>query len=299
VELRRLKYFLAVAEELHFGRAAERLHIVQPAISRQIALLEAELGLKLFERTKRRVSLTPAGEVFATDVRQVLHRLDHSVETARRVAAGKSGRLEIGFIGPVMDSFLPRLLAEHRADAPDVVVDLHEMGSASQVAALCQGTLDCGFVRLPARADELSFLTLFRESIVIARPRSHPLSEHRSLPLAALAREWFIMIPREWEPGLYQTYIALCANAGFTPNVAQETNSIHSVLGLVAAETGVAFVPASVTGLRKKNVVYRPLQEARLLEVAAAWRTDSTSRTLPAFLEIAARHAVDEPIRGE
>ena len=151
MELRHLRYFVAVAEELHFGRAAQRLHIVQPALSKQIASLEAELGIQLFNRTKRRVTITDAGRALYEEVRVILQRIDRAVETAQMTAAGQVGSLDIGFIGPAMWSVLPKLLAEHHKRVPDVRFRLAELSSAAQLASLRDGALDAGFVRLPLR----------------------------------------------------------------------------------------------------------------------------------------------------
>ncbi len=296
MELRHLRYFVAVAEELHFGRAAERLHIVQPALSKQVSALEQELGVQLLNRTKRRVSLTDAGEAFLGEAREVLRQSTHAIETARRAARGEHGRLEIGYVGPAIESILPGIVREYRDRYPDVKLDLHELTSLMQMRRLREGVLDVGFLRTRANDDELVFRSVFRESILLALPCGHPLAAREEVLLEQLADEPFVQIPRRREPATYDRLIAFCRNAGFSPNIVQEAERVPSVLGLVASGVGVAFAPGSAQQLRRAGVVYRALKDASFTyEVVLAHRRDGVSPALHRFLETVDELVPEEP----
>ena len=283
MELRHLRYFVTVAEELHFGRAAERLHIVQPALSKQIISLESELGVKLLHRTKRQTRLTEAGEAFYKEARWIVERTERAAEAARRAANGMTGRLGVGFVGPASYSILPRALRVFRERLPNVELGLHEWTSVRQIERLTTGTVqECeiqvGFVRLPVSVagDSLVLEPVLKEGVIAAIPEEHPLAVGSDLPVSALAQEPFIMIARHREPGLYDHYISLCHQAGFGPRVVQEANRIHTIIGLVASGMGVAFAPASIEQLQRPGVVYRKLTgKVPELEMAAVWRQEN------------------------
>lgn len=292
MELRHLKYFVAVAEELHFGRAAARLHVVQPAVSKQVSNLEKELGVRLFRRTKREVLLTDAGTVLYKDARRILGESERAAETARRAGRGQIGRLTVGFIGPAIYGILPLILRTYRERFPSVEMDLHEWTTTEQVKRLHSGFLDIGFVRLPVDDEEFLLERVFWEPVAVALPREHPLAENEKVPLEMLANESFIMIPRWREPGLYDHYITLCRQAGFSPQVVQETHRIQTSVGLVASGMGVAFVPASTRKLKRPEVVYRGLKGSFAdLEMAIAWRRDDATAVLREFREVVAEIA--------
>jgi DNA-binding transcriptional LysR family regulator len=286
VELRHLRYFAAVAEELHFGRAAQRLHIVQPALSKQIASLEAELGLQLFHRTKRRVTITDAGRALYEDVRVILQRVDRAVETAQMTAAGQIGSLDIGFISPAMWSVLPSVLEKHHRRLPDVRFRLAELSSVAQVAALRDGTLDAGFVRMPMRDyDDVEFTVVHRERFVVTLPDRHPAARHTSLDLAELATEPFIFVPRRVEPGYYDRCIALCQAFGFSPTIVEEGTGPTAICGMVATGLGITLSPASILNAPWPGVVFRELDRAGLeLELAVATRREEPSAALGGFM---------------
>jgi len=287
VELRHLRYFVAVAETLHFGRAAARLHIAQPPLSRQIRQLEAELGVRLFERTQRRVQLTSAGQVFLAEARRILAQVDRAVSAARQVARGETGALAVGFIGAASYSILPAVVQAFRARYPRVDVALHEMSTEQQLAALREGRIEVGFVRPPVDDAHLAAETVLREPLLVALPRAHPLARRRALPLAALAREPFVLFPRPLGPGLYDQIMALCREAGFRPSVTQEALQTQTIARLVRAGVGVSLVPASVRNLRERGVIYRPLQDATAdVEMAVAWRREAASALVQHYLAV-------------
>jgi len=284
-----MRYFVAVAEELHFGRAAERLHIVQPALSKQVAGLEGELGVRLLERTKRRVQLTEAGRVFLGEARAILAATEGAAEAARRAARGQIGKLGIGFIGPATYNVLPRMLKTYRERYPDVELDLHEWTTSEQFKRLHEDSIQVGFVRLPISDDGLVFETVLREPVMVVLPEDHPLAAWDEVPLKSLSDEPFVLIPRRREPGLHDRYITLCRSAGFGPRVVQEANRIHTIVGLVASGMGVSFAPASTRALQRPGVVYRRLLgPSPTLEMAVVRRREDPSPVLRAFLEIVA-----------
>jgi DNA-binding transcriptional LysR family regulator len=295
MELRHLRYFVAVAEELHFGRAAERLHLAQPPLSRQIRQLEAELGVRLLERTKRRVQLTSAGQVFLREARDILAQVDHAADLARQAARGETGQLAVGFIGAASYSVLPVVLQAFRARFPQVALALQELTTAQQLAALREGRLQVGFVRPPVEDPRLAAETILREPLLVALPRAHRLAGRSAVALDALAREPFVLFPRPLGPGLYDQIMALCQRAGFAPRVTQEARQMQTITRLVGAGIGVSLVPSSVQNLRGFGVAYRPLADATPdVEMALAWRRDDPSEVLQRFLEVAREAAASQ-----
>ncbi|HEY7119759.1 MAG TPA: LysR family transcriptional regulator [Tepidisphaeraceae bacterium] len=291
MELRHLRYFVAVAEELHFGRAARRLHLQQPPLSRQIQRLEEELGVKLFERTNRKVELTPAGRVFLERSRRVLEQADLAVHAARRAGRGETGSLAVGFVGSATYGVLPQILRLFRRRFPDVELVLYEMGSTAQQRAVAEGRLNLGLVRIPrdkaGRDESLAEQVVQREPLAVALPRGHALAKVDALPLAKLAAEPFILFPRESRPSYSDLVLDACAKAGFVPTVAQQTQEVQTAVSLVAAGIGVTLVPDSVRSLRRDNVVYKPLAPpAPISELTAIYRRGDDSPVLARFLEI-------------
>jgi DNA-binding transcriptional LysR family regulator len=288
VELRHLRYFVAVAEELHFGRAAARLHLAQPPLSRQIQQLENELGVRLFERGKRRVALTDAGAVFLDHARAVLAQADAAVEAARGAARGEAGKLTVGFIGAASYSVLPGIVQAFRTRVPDAELVLQELTTAEQLAALRAGQLRAGLVRPPVADATLAAETILREPLVVALPAGHPLAAQRRLALAALAAEPWVLFPRRLAADLYDQIVALCERAGFRPRLAQEAVQMQTVVRLVGAGGGVSLVPRSVRTLHSAGVAYRPLRDGpATVEMAVAWRRDDESPLLRQFLDVA------------
>jgi DNA-binding transcriptional LysR family regulator len=261
VELRQLRYFIAVAEDLSFSRAARRLHISQPPLSTQIMALERELQTRLFDRTNRGVSLTAAGRVFQSEMQSVLARLEHGKAQARHVGQGQMGSLSIGFVSIAAYSFLPVALKEFGVRSPGVEVQLHELTTDAQILELRAGRLDLGIALGPVQESDLVFEALCKEELVLAAPEEHRLSRAKgALELRLAAQENFIVPPRSVAPGLYDLVITRCHDSGFSPRITQHARQMQTVVSLVAAGMGVALVPSSVQTLRRVGVTYRRLR---------------------------------------
>jgi DNA-binding transcriptional LysR family regulator len=294
MELRHLRYFVAVAEELHFHRAADRLHISQPPLSQQIRALEAELGVALFERNRRRVELTPAGQSFLTDARGILEATERAADRARRVAGGELGELSIGFVGSATFSpVLPAILRDFRARFPDVGLSLRELQTAEQLAALVAGRIDVGVIRGPLDAAELDpgleLVVIQREQLVVALPEAHPLAEQPRLHAADLRGETFVILRRHESPGLFASLTAVMGAAGGVPEDVLEVAEMQTVIALVASGVGISLVPAAVGESERAGVAFRPLADpSPTTELALAWRTSRSSPVRDAFLAVAA-----------
>jgi DNA-binding transcriptional LysR family regulator len=292
VELRQLRYFVAVAEELHFRRAAERLHISQPPLSQQIRALEDELGFALLVRTRRRVELTPAGEAFLRDARALLGELEGAVATARRIDSGQTGRLRINFVGSALFSIVPGTVERFRRTRPAVEIELRERPTVDQLRAVRTGLADVGLVRPPIEDDgQLSVRTVLRERTVAALPAGHALARLSRLPLRRLAAEPLVLFPRDQAPGFHDLLIDALAGAGSGPGVIQYAPEMLTIIGLVAAGTGVSFVPESVQRLALDGVIYRPVTGAPRSELVAITRAGDDSALVRAFVaEATAAH---------
>ncbi len=286
MELRQLRYFVAVAEELHFRRAAARLHVSQPPLSQQIRGLEQEIGCQLLRRTRRQVELTPAGAAFLHDARTLLGQLDGAVTTARRIDSGQSGRVRINFVGSALLSIVPGAVQRFRAARPDVEIELHERPTADQLKAISAGTTDIGLVRPPIeQSDDLRDELVIREHTVAAVPDDHPLAAMRRVPLRRLAAEPLILFPREQAPGYHDLLISTLAATGVHPRVVQYAPEMLTIIGLVAAGLGVTLAPASVARLALAGVTYRPLAGAPTSQLLAITRADSDSPLIRAFIQ--------------
>lgn len=266
MELRHLRYFVAVAEEKHVTRAAERLGIQQPPLSIQIRALEEELGVQLFRRKPRGVELTDAGAAFLERVRVILDQVERATATTRRTARGEQGRVVVGFTSSApFHPFVPRVIRTFREMSPLVSLVLEESGSSELVQALHNEEIDAAFIRSPvADVVGLTVRPLLKERMLVAMPTGHALaksvnSKTAPLPLSELASETFILYKRPGGPGLYDTIITACHGAGFSPKVGQEAPRIISTLNLVAAGLGVSIVPESLRRLQMDGVVYRRL----------------------------------------
>lgn len=292
IEIRLLRQFVAVAEELHFHRAAERLHMAQPPLSQAIRRLETEIGAPLFIRNNRNVALTRAGVSFLDTARAILDTLETGVEQARRVASGTSGSLRVVFVGTLHFNFLPKVVQAFRSRLPDVELMLREATTAEQIAALKAGSADIGLMRRPGAAvPELVFERIAREEIVVALPDDHAQAGSQQVPLAALARDNFIATPRSEGMGFYDQMIALCNAAGFSPRIVQEARQIETIAGLVAGGLGIALVPASIRQGLRDGIVFRQIStdgvdDARFLDVLAAWDASKPAPARERFLEI-------------
>jgi DNA-binding transcriptional LysR family regulator len=289
MELRHLRNFIAVAEELHFARAARRLHLSQPALSKQIQLLEQDLGFPLFHRTKQRVSLLDAGHVLLDEARRILRQAENSVESARRTHNGQSGRLVIGFHSSALLEVLPKTLRKYRRLYPDVMVQLSEMLWNRDSELVLESPLSVGLLRSPSFLNEESFCieTILREPFVVAVPDSHPAAKQDSVRIKTLADEPFILHPRQpgWEysDSIYQ----LLRDNDIEPRIAHQPRQMLTIASLVSAGLGVALVPASFSNLRLPGVTYRPIKgRSPTTDLAMVWKRDSRASTLRAFLNV-------------
>ncbi|HMG37122.1 MAG TPA: LysR family transcriptional regulator [Blastocatellia bacterium] len=293
MDLRHLRYFAAVAEELHFGRAATRMHVAQPALSRQIRSLEDEMKLQLFERDRRRVALTVAGGVFLDEVKRLLEQLERAVETARRAARGERGTLRIAYVPAVAYTGLSEIVRVFRQRLPDVEVRFQETHPARQVQALLSGRVDVGFARGPLQEPALVVETVMEEPLVAALPTGHPLGRRRVLKLAMLASEPFVLQARSRGPGSHDQILEICRAAGFNPRIVQEGSQTEA-LSLVAAGVGVAIVPRSLQVIRRPGVIYRALRERPKTQLVMARCRDTVSPLLDEFLKEVRKWAVAE-----
>jgi DNA-binding transcriptional LysR family regulator len=295
MELRHLRYFSTVANELHFGRAAEKLHIAQPPLSKQIQDLEAELGFELFTRTKRSVALTPAGQAFLIEVNQIFQQLDRAIDIGKKTSRGELGQISIGFVGSATYNILPVILQQFRDRYPHVQIELHELTTDRQLIWLREGRIDIGLIRPPIVERDLASQVIFQESLVIALPINHHLAMVDSIDLRSLATEPFILFPRQLAPGLYDPIIAICQAAGFSPHVVQECIQMQTIVSLVSANMGVSILPASIQEAQRQGVVYKPIQAStqlvslgveQIAMIAIVWRLNDDSPTINRLLEI-------------
>ena len=288
MELRHLRYFQALAEELNFSRAADRVHIVQSALSKQIAALEHELGLTLFQRTSRGVELTQAGRALNERLDSILPTLDSALDITRLTASGELGRLEIGFIAAAMWSVLPAILQEHRRRHPNVVFGVHELPMAGEhLDALLDGSLDAAIVRPIARFRTVAFEPLLREQLVAVLPDGHRLSTKDEIDLSELAGERFVLMPRTAYPEAHDLYQEACLRAGFTPTILDQGDSPNA-LHMVAIGFGVALAPASVIASGLPGITIRPFRHRTPeIELAIAFRKNNHSEPLTALLQTA------------
>lgn len=287
IELRHLRYFIAVAEELHFGRAARRLGISQPPLSLQIQHLEANLGVSLFDRTNRSVALTAAGHTLLEEGRKALAGFTHATDATLRSARGETGSLRVAFAA-VMFLTLPRIIRRFRQEFPDVRLELRELSTGVQITALKAGELDIGFVRQPPRDAELVTETMMKENLVLALSKGHPLASRKRLRLSDVANDDFVLFPRDLTPGLYAQVLAVCAEAGVHPRIVQTSRELHTTISLVEAGLGVTIVPASAQQMVRRGVRYFPIRSASAVtRIDAAWRLDNRSAILASFIEIA------------
>lgn len=285
MELRHLKYFVAVAEELHFGKAAARVHVAQPPLSRQIRQLEEELGIELFKRTKRSVELTDAGRVFLKEVYNVLESLERGISKTRLASRGEAGWLSIGSIGSANYVVLPPILREFRRVYPEVELILHSLESTEQNQMLLEKRVDISFARFSKPGKGLVFETVYREELVAALPPGHPLARRKAINLADLKNEPFILFPTL--PSAHAEFtLQSFADQGLSPKIIQTVKEMYIALGLVAAGIGVTLVPSSIKGTQQKGIVYVDIKKpAPILELTIGYREENDSPVLKRFIE--------------
>jgi len=299
MELRHLRYFVTVAEELHFGRAARRLNLSQPPLSRQVQRLEAELGVTLFDRDRHRVALTRAGALLLPEARRTLQRADGVARVADRIRSGDAGRLRIGYVHSALYGTVPPLLRRFRAQVPGVQLAIRELVTSELVAAVDEDRLDVAFVRPPVGGDGLAARVVDEEPLVAVLPDDHDLAERPEIELSELAGEPFVLFPRPLGEGLWDMIVQACVATGFTPRIVQESPQIHTIVGLVAAGVGVTLVPSSVRRLALPGVRYvglTPSSPAALL--AVLWAPTRAFPALERFLDVASGGPGEGGVRG-
>ncbi|HEY9132101.1 MAG TPA: LysR family transcriptional regulator [Dyella sp.] len=261
MEFRQLQLFVAVAEELHFGRAASRVRMAQPPFSQQIRKLESELGVDLLIRTSRRVALTPAGQQLLAHAKALFAKRAEAIASVRHVAKGEAGLLRVGFGASSAFGVLPEIIRRFRIRHPQVILRLDDRESLDIGAALSHGDLDIAILRAPFQYEGIETEPLFQERFVLALPQDHPLAGKKRIAMAALAGESFILFPRAIAPGLHDTIASICIQAGFSPRVVHEASSWPSVISLVKAGLGITIAPSSAKSVLSDGVVFKALPE--------------------------------------
>lgn len=290
IEVRHLRYFIAVAEELHFGRAAFRLHIAQPPLSQQIRRLEEMVGHALFLRTSREVRLTAAGEELLERARHTLRKMEADVSAVRKIGRGEAGTLTVGFIGSGMLTVLPKMLGRYRRRYPQVDLQLRELYTAALIDALQNGTVDVGFMRDAGPVDGLRVETLLAEPFVVVLPRKHPLAEQKTVAVKSLQHEPFVLFARAYGSAAWEKTVDVCQAHGFTPRVVQEAPQWLTIMTLVGAGLGVTIAPACVKQLSVPDTVCRNLRpQTELTNLELACRANEVRPIAREFSELARR----------
>lgn len=289
MELRHLKYFVTVAEELHFGRAAEKLHMAQPPLSQQIKGLEDELGVQLLTRTKRRVELTPAGRLFLDEAHLTLQQSERARRIAVEAQQGIRGRLRIGFVTSASYSILPVVIRRFRRENPEIDLELVEMTPCLQIGALERGEIDIGILRPPVESIRMTMQTVLAEPLVAALPVDHRKAAQKAIDLKSLAEEAFVLFPRQHGPGIYDVIMKACHEAGFTPQISYAPNEMQTLLAYVAGGLGLSLVPQSLAVFHPGSIVYLPLRGSRVgVELALLGRPDDCGVPQKKFSELCA-----------
>ncbi|MEM7018556.1 MAG: LysR family transcriptional regulator [Pseudomonadota bacterium] len=283
IETRQLKYFLVLADCLHFGKAAEQLHITQPPLTRQIQQLEEKLGVLLFERNKRKVVLTPAGEHFREGVRDIFSRLEKLSDTTRSISEGEAGHLSIGFVSTANYSVLPQIVRKFRQQYPRISLHLEEATGDEQQRKLDSGDLDLGFMFEDFDA-AMAGIVVHEEHLVAVVPNNFQLKAQR-LQGQSLSTEQFILFPRHRSPSLFNKIIQYCDHVGFSPRVSQEARQMQTIIGLVASELGISIVPDSMQMLGRSDIRFLPLTPAApRVKTYLVWNPKHLSPALESFL---------------
>ena len=289
MELRHLKSFITVAEELSIGRAAVRLHISQPPLTRQIQQLEEEVGAQLLLRTARGVELTEAGRLFLDEARNILALTELATERTHKAGQGQLGRIDVGIFGSGIFGIIPKMLLAYRQAYPDVNIVLHSMNKGEQVAALRQRRINVGFNRLLQETPDIVSEVIMMENLYLAVNRNHPLSKEREIPWRAIAGQPLVLFPSGTRPSFIDWVFELCRRDGFQPSVVQEVGDAVNGVALVATGFGLCIVPESATNLKLPGVVYRPLKRnpPPQVDLSCIYRGDDESPILASFLDIA------------
>ena len=288
MELRHLRYFVAVAADLNFSKAAGKLHVAQPALSTQIVDLEREIGTPLLVRNTRTVHLTAAGQAFLADARSILAATESAKDKAVRTSRGEVGELSIGFFAAPTMLFLPDLIRRYRAMYPNVTIRMHELAPDGPLKAFGREEIDVGFTRPPPPGHpDWAVQVLFQENFLAVTPETHPLASRKRIKLSELAQEPFVLLDRSVAVGLYDHVISACQMAGFSPSVIHSPELMATVLTMVAAELGVSVIPEGVKTLRARQVAYVPISPALdPIPFVMCWRVKSDSPPRDAFLQL-------------
>jgi DNA-binding transcriptional LysR family regulator len=287
MDLKKLHYFIAVAEELHFNRAASKLNMTQPPLTQQIQSLEEELGVKLLERTKRQVRLTAAGAVFLDESRRIVSQLEQAVTRTKRASQGKIGHLSIAFVDSAVGGMLVNVIKGFRERFPEVELSLLEMTSAEQRKALADEKIDVGFLRVAEPSIHITSRLFTNETLVAVLPKNHSLALHPALSVQALADEPFILFPHRMGTSFHDLILDFCRQHGFLPHIVQEAVQMYTIVNLVAAGIGISIVPSSVAVFQRSDVVFRTfIEEPPLVPLYAAWKTDRSEPVLANFLDV-------------
>lgn len=283
MELRHLKYFVTVAEELHFKRAADKLYMAQPPLTRQIKKLEEELGVELLNRTKRKVELTEYGSYLKTEAVKLFQQVEAIKNHLEQLKKGVVGQIKIGYVGTVMHSLLPAVLTAIKNKFPEINTRLLELNNFEQVAALRSGEIDIGFIRMPMNIFDLVEKQIFNETFSLIIPRDHPLTKTNHISLSDLKDEPFVVFSRECAPEMFDTIISICRKEGFAPRIVHESSQINSIVRLVESGLGYSIVPSGVQKGYKVNVKFYELskckERARLSLVYNPKHINKTSET--------------------
>ena len=288
MELRHLRYFVGVAQELNFTRAAQILRVAQPALSRQIRQLEEEVGVVLLERNRRGVRLTMAGKAFLAEARALLEQSEQAIRVAQETNQAGTGHLNVGYIWGLFHSLVPATIERFRRELPNVAVNLFDMTATQQAEALVQGRLDAGFIGFAQEADAagLSKRKVGTCAFVAALPKNHRAARKPKVPLATLAQDFFFVISEQNYPGASRFVLEACQRAGFRPKILQAAERGHTILGLVAGNCGVSLLPEPLRALPHPGVIFRPLTHPPTGDLFIAWRPSRTSPARDAFLRL-------------
>ncbi len=288
MDLRHVRYFIAVAEEKHLGHAATKLHISQPPLTRQIKHLEEELGVLLFDRTPKGMELTEAGELFLVEARNIQSVVEQATERTQRAGQGKLGRLDIAIFGSAVLDTIPKLLLAFKNTYPDVKVALHTMEKGKQIEALRQRRINIGFNRILSLSDDIESKLVTTERLLIAINSANPLSKRKVIPFNMLNDQPLVLFPSSSRPNFVDKTLDLCNKAGFTPQVSQVVGDAVTAIALVASGFGICLVPESATSLTLPGVVYRPISgfsKPLCVDLSCIYRANDQSPILLAFLE--------------
>ncbi len=286
MELRHLRYYIVVAEQLHFGRAAKLLNISQPPLSNQIKNLEEEIGVQLLIRNNKEVRITPAGQHFLEAARKCIATLDKEIAFTQRIAQGKEGSISIGFSGTMSFHLIPSIVKDFKRSHPGIDIRLQQLTTHNQIVGLIHGTIDIGFLVSPIADKRIDNITILEEHFVACLPKSHSLATtNQEVDVSELSNENWVMTPREAGHGYYDAIMALCKNQGFKPNVIQTAQEQQTLVALVAAEMGVTLLPYSATYIKNDHVVYKAINSDVKKISSMAWNSNLLTDTARFFIQ--------------